>query len=446
MTTEHPTYTATARLRIVKPADGEWDALGRTLRALRAPLHRVLNATVRELEVERHSAPWWAPTDADRAEGRRICHPRTASYRLVGQFWQREREDAAARIAKGKPYRGDDAIAEIEPSSAAQLGAAGAAYARWQKFRKDAWKGATSLPSFKGNSPIYVASSSKAVQLSARDGDVILEVRLATGGKARMIVQACDGSGFARLRHLLDGTAKLGDVRLIEDDDRTLGKRQWFAFLAFTMPVPERETGRTVAVHRGLRSFLTIAIARSGETARDGHSEILESGGDVLAHKAAYSARRRSLGRHKRELGAGAKGHGKARREEHITRLEGAEANWVKSKCQEVAAQLFRRMDRMGATHILLEDWGNPAKDGAPELGEHVEYLVRSFPLAQLRETIEWGAKKRGYTTQIVATDQNSRDCPACGHRHDLTFEFFKHSLAGFLQSGVVLYLESHSL
>jgi transposase len=76
-------------------------------------------------------------------------------------------------------------------------------------------------------------------------------------------------------------------------------------------------------------------------------------------------------------------------------------------------------MDRRGATTILLEDWSNPAKDGAPELSEHVEYMVRSFPFAQLRETIEWGAKKRGYTVEVRSTNNNSRDCPSCGHQHD---------------------------
>lgn len=415
---EEATFTATARLRIVKPLDGDWDALGRTLRALRAPLHRVLNAVVRELEVARTSAPWWAPTAGDIAEGRRVCHPRTAAYRLASHFWQEERRLATERLQKSKAYAGDDAIAATEPSSAAVLGAAGAAFARWQKFVKtDKWKGSSSLPSFRGGSPIYVASSSKAVQLHAQDGQAVLEVRL-TDGRTRLAVQACDGSGFARLKHLLDGTAKVGDVRLIEDTDR-VGKRQWFAFLSFTMPVPKVETGRTVAVHRGMRNMLAIAIARSATDKRDAHTEILETGEDIARHKAGYAARRRSLGQQKRQLGAGAKGHGKSRREEHITRLEDAEARYVKSKCQEIAAHLFRRMERLGATRIMLEDWTNPAKDGAPELGEHVERLVRQWPFAQMRETIEWGAKKRGYAVEIVATDGNSRDCPACGHQHD---------------------------
>jgi hypothetical protein len=193
-----PTYTATARLRVVKPLDGDWDVLGRQLRALRAPLHRVLSAVVRELEIGRTSAPWWAPTDGDVREGRRVCQPRTASYRLTSHFWQREREEAGVRVAKGKPYTGDDVIADTEPSSAAVLGAAGSAFARWGKFdKRDRWKGSAQLPSFRGGSPIYVASSSKAVLLSASDGNVVLDIRLA-GFRVGIRVSSSQGS-FGRV-------------------------------------------------------------------------------------------------------------------------------------------------------------------------------------------------------------------------------------------------------
>jgi transposase len=174
-----------------------------------------------------------------------------------------------------------------------------------------------------------------------------------------------------------------------------------------------------MAIHRGIKSFLTCAIERSDPQRRDAFTAVLETGEDILKHKAAYSARRRSLGRQGRQLGAGAKGHGVERRHERVTRIEDSEALWVRSKCQEVAAHLFRLAERHGVGRILVEHWTNPASNGAPELGAHVEHLVRSFPLAELRACIEWGAKKRGYSVELVRTDYNSRDCPGCGHRHE---------------------------
>lgn len=410
------TITSTVRLVVVKPLDGDWDALGRTLRALRAPLHRVLNGTVCELEVKR-SGPCWAPTPGDIEKRRDACHPRTASYRLVGALWDQERAAAAQRVAAKKAYAGDEVIVETKPTSAVQLGVAGAAFARWGKFDKERWKGTTSLPSFRQHSPIYVAG--QGVRLYDEDGSVVLELNLITGGRTRLVVQACDGSGFAKLRRLLDNTDGVGDVRLIEDDDRRAGKRKWFAMAAFTEVRPEPRAGKTMAVHRGIRSFLTCAIERSDPQRRDAFTTVLETGDDILRHKAAYAARRRSLGQQGRQLGAGAKGHGIDRRHERITRIEDAEARWVRTKCQEVAAHLLRIAERHGVGRILLEDWTNPAKDGAPELGSYVEYMVRSFPLAELRAAVEWSAQKRGYAIDIVRTEHNSRDCPACEHRHE---------------------------
>lgn len=407
------TLTATARLKIVKPVDGDWDALGRVFRALRAPAHRVLNAVVRELELN-GPGEWWAPTDGDVKADRERCHPRTASYRIAGSIWRQERADAAARVAKKKPYAGDEAIAVLEPSSSVQLGLAGAAYARQQKFSKERWKGSMSLPSFKGGSPIYVAG--QGVSLRAEDGAAILDMNLLVGGRTRVIVQACDGSGFAKLRTLLDAPDQIGDIRIIEDDR---GHGGWFAFVSYSFAKPTPRHGGTMALHRGISCFLSAAVARSDENKQNAYTTILETGGDILKHKQGYTARRRDLGKQGRQLGAGAKGHGIARREERVTRLEDSEARWVKTKCQETAAHAIRLALKYGVSRILVEDWTNPAKDGAPELGAHVEYMVRSFPLAQLLTSIEWAAQKSGITVERMRTDNNSRDCPHCGHRHD---------------------------
>jgi transposase len=288
-----------------------------------------------------------------------------------------------------------------------------AAYARWQKYRKEAWKGTMSLPSFRGGSPIYVSGS--GVRVRAEDGNAVLSIHL---DRWRDVVVKVDGgNAHAALRRILDNPESIGDVRLIEDDDRRAGKRKWFAMLAYTFERPTPAAGRTMAVHRGMRNFLTIATAR-GER-MDAHTEILETGEDIVRHKEGYRARRRSLGRQGRQLGFGAKGHGVDRRMERVTRLEDAEERWVQSKCREVAANLVRRGLRHGVTRVLLEDWSNPAKDGALELSEHIERLVRSFPFAKLRDAVEWAATKQGWTVELVETDYNSRDCPACGHRHD---------------------------
>lgn len=413
---------STLRLEVIRPLDGDWDALGSALRALRTPLHRVLNGVVTDLEVEERAGKLGKEEDGK-------IPARTRGYQLTRDLWLNEREAAAARVAaykqdpkKNKIYAGDQQIATVHPGAQVINGVAGAAYARWQKWRKEKWAGKMSLPSFKKNSPIYIASSGGAVKIEEKDGLGVLRLSLFAGGDEtrpvvmRLVVKPYRGSGWASLKKIFSDPDCLGDCRLIEDNHG--GKRKWMAFVSFRSEVREAAQGRTMALHRGLRTFLTAAIARSDDGKEEAYTTVLADGGDILAHKAGYDARRRSLGRHRRELGAGARGHGKARREEHITRLEDAEARWVRTKCQEIAAHAMRLAEKRGVSRILVEDWTNPAKEGAPELGEYLECLVRRFPLAQLRESIEWAAKKRGYKVEIVASDGNARTCPKCRHVH----------------------------
>jgi len=414
MKTQAEMLTGVVKAAIVKPlGDVTWEQFGSLLRALRAPLHRVLNGVVRELEVPHYDREdWWA--DPKDAAG--LASPRTAAYRIAGTVWREECEAAAERVARKKEYPLDRVIAEHRPSSAAQLGAASIAFTRWKKFDKDRWRGETSLPSFKKESPIYLFNA--GVQLRAEDGQYIASLAL-SGERIEVVLGVDGGHEHAKIAKILSGAARSGDGKIILVTDRHSKKPKWMLYLSMSWPAPERQEGRTMALHRGIKSFLSCAIQRSDTGAKDAFSAILETGEDLLRHKEAYSARRRSLGKQLRQLGAGARAHGKGRRYEAVTRIEDAEARWIRSKCQEVAAHACRLGEHKGVTRLLLEDWTNPARDGAPHLGEHIEYVIRSFPFAQLRESIEWAAKKRGWVVEIVKTDYNSRDCPNCGHRHD---------------------------
>lgn len=398
--------TATLRLEVVKPLNGDWDLLGSQLRAIQTPLHRVLNTVVTDLEVNSRAGKYNKGTGL--GPGGADLIPHTDCYRLTKASWEHERKEALLRVEKGKGYPGDDIIGVLEPSSSPVLGVAGAAFARWQKWRKEAWKGTMSLPTFKANSPIYVAGA--GVKLQSEDGVTILKLRLVQGPWTEILVCPYHTSGFSALRKILSDPECIGDVRLSRENHD--GKKKWQAFLSYSFEVAAIEKGRTMALHRGLRNFLSLAV--SGEGTKEAYTTILETGEDVQRHKEIYQLRRRSLASQGRQLGAGAKGHGHTRRYERLTKLEDSEERWVTTKCQEVAAHAIRIGEQRGVNQILIEDWTNPAKDGAPELGEHVERLVRQFPLARLRDAITWAAQKKGWTVKEVSSAYNSRTCPHC--------------------------------
>lgn len=404
---------ATLRLEVIKPVDGDWDRLGTLLRALKAPVHRILNKVITDLEVN-DRAGIYSKGNGKGPNGKDL-HPRTDSYRLTRDIWARERLEAEERVAKKKPYSGDEAIASLSPSSSPILGVSNQAFSKWKKWKKEAWKGTMSLPSFNAKSPIFVAGD--GVKVEASDGNVVLSLRLTTEGWTSIIVKPYHTSGRAAVKKILSSPSCVGDVRLIQETHD--GKKKWQAFLSYSFDVSEVATGRTMALHRGVRTFLSAAVASEG--GKEAYTTILETGEDIRRHKDVYKIRRRSLGRQGRQLGMGAKGHGVARRYERVTRLEDAEDRWVATKCQEVAAHAIRLGERKGVNRILIEDWTNPAKDGAPELGEHVEFVVRSFPLARLRTAIEWAAKKKGWAVEVVPSDYNSRTCPSCGFVNEAT-------------------------
>lgn len=409
------TWTQTLRFEVVKPlGERTWDQLGDMLRAFRAPLHRAMNAAITEIELTK-------------ARGDET-HPQTVAYRTLGVAWKAEIEAARERVSKGKPYRGDEQIVAHEPGSSLQLGAASQVYTRWQRWNKERWRGTMVMPTFRGGSPVYVASSSNAVRLRAQDGSLVLSLRMLAGrsGPVDLVVRPYGGSGFADARRLIDGLdapedapsgVKLGDCRLQYLEPKRSGDHgSWQALVSWTRPdAPALASGRTMALRRGITMFL---VAATGSTESREARTWSETGDDVVAHKLAYQARRRSLGRQSRQLGTGAHGHGKARRFEHVTRLEDAEARWVQNKCREVAARAVKFAIVHGCSRILLEDWQSmPTPDGA---------RVTSWPYAQLKECIDWTARKHGLTIEEVATAYNARTCPLCGEVNEESMAMFR--------------------
>lgn len=392
--------TQTLRFEVIKPVNQTWDEVGTVLRAIQTPIHRVLNGIISSLELDKISGS--------------TVHPQTMSYRHTNRLWDVEKQECLERSKKKVTDSNLSAIiASTHVHSNVRLGVAGAAYTKWKKWTKEKWKGTQSMPSFKAGSPIFVVG--QGVKISSVDGNVVLSLSLSKDMPVHLIVKPYGPSGYAQLREVLTNPDCIGDVRLQRETG--MGKKKWQAFMSFSREVKPVTGGRTMAIHRGIRNFLTVVIA--GDDKKDAYGAILETGEDILKHKERYRARRRSLGHQNRQLGAGAKGHGVDRRYEHITRLEDSEKMWVDTKCKEIAAHAFSLGQRHGVTRILIEDWSNPASHGAPELGERLEYIVRSFPLAAIREKLEWNAKKYGWEVAIVATDNNSRTCPSCGHTHD---------------------------
>jgi transposase len=432
MTTE--TITSTLKLEIVKDMDREWDDLANVLHGLSTPLHRVMNRAITQLELEvvGDNLPVYKKTGKPYTK-------RGRAYQLVRDFWAEER---AKSRGKKKPSQLDKIIAATSPHGSVLLGIGARVNTHWKKWDQNRWRGEQVLPTFRKNQPIEIASSNNAVTIDdAGSGLAIVNLRLLgtpDGGRPkrnndglfRLLVRPYTSAGFADLRRILADNKMLGSARVRWTKVRPKKKNRkrsepkvwrWQVQLAWTRPVEQRTEGRVMAVRRGVNTFITAAVSRDEK--REAYTTILETGDDIIQHKRRYQARRRSLGQQFRQLGRGARGHGKGRREQHYARIGDKEARWVDSKCREIAAHTVRLAERKGVATILLEDWSKPKNDGKkPDtITPAIVFYVNSMPMGKVKDMIEWAAKKKGITVEIVSGKYQSRRCPKCEHLHEET-------------------------
>lgn len=376
------TLVSVVRIDIIKPLGADWDDVGLVLRRVRWAGARCWNTAMRACYIAQ-------------ATGKDVA-PATEAYRAVNEQMERELE-----------HDPDTSIAS-EIRVAWSKNASDSYCAR----RKDIWGGKMSLPSARKDFPIMVSAVGWDL---ARDGKgYTLSTRLAAGriGRFRFAVTAEGGNAHARLRELVDPehAAKHGDLKIKYDEKH----KKWFALVTIIRPKPpspELDVGKKLAIHRGMRSLLTWATS-------DGETGVLCEGGAIAAFKQQMHARRRSWYAHKRQMPARSRGRGYWRRYEQYRALEDKETNFVKSALQRNAAETVKLAVAKGCGTVVFDDWS--ARDAADAAErddrDRLAMIVRNWPFAAQRDAVAWSCKKAGLVLEIVASDNESNTCPACGH------------------------------
>lgn len=213
-------------------------------------------------------------------------------------------------------------------------------------------------------------------------------------------------SAWANVRRLFADPErfKARSARIIND------RGKWLLKLSYTMPRPKRSEGQgAIVVRRGMGRFI---VAQGS----DGRVPLLldrGQGSGVISIKRQMHARRGRAREHFVHQGRGARGHGKKRFWDLMSRLENAESRYVKTWCQQQAACVVGETIRMGYKEIIIEDFSgsSPPVHRDP----FIQKLLRRFPFAQLRESIEWASAKAGVPTRVQALDYDASKCPECG-------------------------------
>jgi len=393
-------------VEIAKPLNCTWDEAGRQLRDIRSIIHRLYEASAQ-------AARW---TDYRNRHGEVAGHPQTRAYQAVEEELVEIREWAAVAARKKKAVLAEggetadtrtlERLAALELSGGMKAGISSAAFTGFQKWRKD--KGRVRFPSWKYGAPIPVRAQEASLRLEP-GGGVVMSVKLSAGRGAAVdfAVLAGKGSHWERLRALAKGenpNLKRGEIKILYSP----GDKKWFAFIAYSEPVPvppsALDPAHVLIVHRGQRNLVVCAT-------NHGHYSVLATGDKLRAFKRRMRARRESYQSITRtERGRGAHGHGRARRYDVSESISTSERNFVHTLCQQLGARVAKLALQWGCGAVAIEVYGGIEPDA--ERGKRM-YLDR-FPNAELKGCIEWALKKQGMPLGEYEHAYMSQTCPRC--------------------------------
>lgn len=205
------------------------------------------------------------------------------------------------------------------------------------------------------------------------------------------------------------GLLKLGRIGMKYDSK----KNKWYALISWSQMRPDNyKQGQTAAVNLGVNVFLQ-ALNEEGMTWDC-------PGSDVRVTRERFAARRRSIQRALNFRGRGARGHGKKRAFQAVTKLDKKEHDWMQTKNRTIAAQFVKWCTDQGVSDVLLEDLAGirdsfeKKTEGAADV--RVKRAIHSWAFHELGLAIERQCEEKGLRVTRVSSADCSQRCPDCGH------------------------------
>lgn len=372
------------RLEIVKPLDEPWDSAGTTLRTLAKATPKLLNAAMDARiaiavagrdEVKAKIAP---DAKAESGDGLAYQAVLRACERL--RAWGQKKNHAFATL--DVPGGMASAIAR----------SASMAFAKREQTR----------PHFAGER-VIVRKQETSLAKDTKGISLTVGLRAGRGGAVRFAVAHSFGAHKETLARIVSKALPHGDCKIQWDERR----KKWYALVAYepSEPAPVRvDVARTLAVHRGVRNAIYL-LPSTGERG------IAMPGAKYLAQRRSLQMRMREVRRVSMfERGAGAKGHGKARRFESYDALEGKLARATHTFCQQAAAFVAATAKRLGCGVVVIEDYGGIEANEDPQKRR----VLDRFPLDQLKKCIEFRMERDGLTLREASSAYISSTCPRC--------------------------------
>jgi transposase len=360
-------------LEIVMPLDGTWNDLERQLRGLKSITHQILNYVI-QCEVGQYLAG-----EREQDPNKRDAVDRAYKYANEAcEHWAR-------RTGREGLYR------DVPTGMLATIGRNA-----HKKFKQ--WKKAPGerLPQWKPDSPILL----RAQEFEFDPVGLTASLKIHRLGSVRVVVKPVSGGSWANVQLLRKKLVTSTDAKI----KYLKRKKKWQLTITVIKPrtTMEATPGMTVAVNRG-RYNLLYAVANDGKA-----GQRIRKGEDVLEVKKRIRARKERVSSARYHRGSGARGHGRDRFFKAETHVGDIEANFVRSVCQQAAADLDRFCTTRGAGTVIIEDF-TTIQD------EDLRYLP-SWPWYQLAQAVKRMCLKSGRRLIEVPSEYLSSECLCCGN------------------------------
>ena len=380
----------TARLKIVKPLDMDWDQFGALLRKLQGETRRALNRAIQmfweydNLSFDFKNKTGTYPTKDDLASW--------SGYKTIN--------GVAYNVLK----------ADCEVMNTNNLGQA-IQYAkkRWSTDKPAINKGDKSVPWFKKNNPVFLHPRNIS-QPYVTDKGYAVDVALVSKGEAKRMgrtgripvaLMAGDNSRRVILNRIISGEYSVAGSKIAWHKR----KRIWELHLTYAF---EDYGGHELLADNVMGVDVGIAcpfyLAFSGSLSR-----YYVGPGEIDAFRRGIDARRRSVLRQGKWCGDGRRGHGRATRLRPADKLKGRVENFKDTTNHKYSRYIVDMAIKHKCAVIQMENLEDIKKHGN-------EKFLRNWTYYDLRAKVEYKAEREGILVKLVDPQYTSQRCSQCGH------------------------------
>lgn len=372
--------TKAIKVKLKRPIDASWKETEQILRDLRYYSCKVLNLTIQrcyewmKFQFEYKETHGKYPKDKD-VFG---CSFRNSIYR--------------------------ECTAKFEIFNTGNLSQTiGMAYKRWNTDKKDILKLQKSIPSYRLNSPIFVAGENYT--LKNEDGVYIASIGLLSqkySNHTRYIFElVCkDSSTESILNRLITNQYKQGFAQIIYDER----ERNWFLIISYSFETGQKKLNknRILGVDLGIVYPLYLAVSDSP------HRYKIE-GGEIEHFRKSIERRKNQLLKQGKYCGQGRKGRGIKTRISPIEFARKRVANFRNTTNHKYSQFVVEIALKHQCGIIQMEDLTriNGRKDDA---------FLKNWSYYDLQKKIEYKAAEHGIEVRYIKPEYTSQRCSSCGY------------------------------